>query len=63
MALIDYKMAATMLEAKKKGVQDKLLAMDFLKKVPRAEYGSLLTELDNLFSRGAEKKKQKNLLF
>ena len=53
-ALLDYETTATTLEAKKKGARDKLLAMDFLKKAPKARYGSLLTELDNLFSRGAD---------
>jgi len=53
-ALIDYEMTVTTLEAKKKGARDKLLAMDFLKKAPKARYGLLLTELDNLFSRGAD---------
>jgi len=53
-ALIDHESMATTLEAKKKGARDKLLAMDFLKKAPRSRFGGLLTDLDNLFSRGAD---------
>jgi len=53
-ALIDYKMAAMTLDAKRKGAHDKLLAMDFLKKALQNQFGGLLTDLNNLYSRGAD---------
>jgi len=53
-ALIDYKMTATTLDAMRKGACDKLLAMVFLKKAPRNRFGNLLTNLNNLYSRGAD---------
>jgi len=58
-ALINYETMATTLNAKKKGAHDKLLAMDFLKKAPCSRFGNLLTELDNLYSRGADHSTQK----
>jgi len=53
-ALINYETMATTLNAKKKGAHDKLLAMDFLKKAPCSRFGNLLTDLDNLYSRGVD---------
>ena len=53
-ALTDFEPSASTAEEKQKGARDKLLAMDFLKKAPRGRFGGLLTDLDNLFSRGAD---------
>jgi len=52
-AVTDFEPSASTVEEKQKGARDKLLAMDFLKKAPRGRFSGLLTDLDNLFSRGA----------
>jgi len=51
-ALINCESAIVKLENRRKRVQDKLLAMDFLKKALHARFGAILIELDNLFSYG-----------